>query len=272
MTSSRPMDITLATHSYTLADPRDGKRSITVHLHRPPGWRSDGPVLVVMHGRNRNGRDYRDWFVDDANRFGFLVVAPEFAEAQYSHDDYNYGAMIASGGSITPRESWLWPVVDHVFRDASARQGATRGRYFLFGHSAGGQVVHRLATFAWSPLIERAIAANPGSYTLPVTDEDFPFGLRNAPPVDLRTFFSRPLLIQLGDADNDPNHNQLPREPGAMRQGPHRFARGHHYLEVARREAQRLGVPLAWKLETVPGVAHEAQKMAPFAARALFAR
>jgi poly(3-hydroxybutyrate) depolymerase len=267
----RDMDITLGSGRYTLADPRDGKRSITVHYHRPSNWRGDGPVLVVMHGRNRNGADYRDWFVADAQGYGFLVVAPQFAEAQYAHDDYNYGAMLRDG-RIAPRESWLWPVVDHVFRDAAARAGATRGRYFLFGHSAGAQVVHRLATFAWSPLIERAIAANAGSYTLPVGDEDFPFGLRKAPPVDLRALFSRPLLVQLGDQDTDPNHEQLPREPGAMRQGPHRFARGHHYLEVGRREAARLGDPLAWEVEIVPGVAHEAAKMAPFAARALFAR
>lgn len=51
--------------------------------------------------------------------------------------------------------------------------------------------------------------------------------------------FSRPLLLLLGDADIDADHPQLPREPDAMKQGPHRFARGHHYFETARREAAR---------------------------------
>jgi hypothetical protein len=55
-----------------------------------------------------------------------------------------------------------------------------------------------------------------------------------------------------------------------MRQGPHRFARGHRYMETARKEAARLGVPLMWRLEIVPGVAHSGRDMAPFAARELF--
>lgn len=55
-----------------------------------------------------------------------------------------------------------------------------------------------------------------------------------------------------------------------MKQGPHRFARGHHYFETARREAARLGVPLAWELAIAPGVAHSAEHMAPHAARHLF--
>jgi hypothetical protein len=55
-----------------------------------------------------------------------------------------------------------------------------------------------------------------------------------------------------------------------MRQGPYRFARGRNYFETARREAERLGVPLAWRLSIVPGVAHSGQNMAPHAARELF--
>ncbi len=158
-----------------------------------------------------------------------------------------------------------------MFEDASARAGSTRGRYFLFGHSAGAQVVHRLVTFAWSPLIEGVVAANAGSYTLPVRYEAFPYGLDGPGiDIDLRALFSRPICIHLGDRDNDPNHEQLPREPGAMRQGAHRFARGHNYLEVGRRTAAEAGVPLEWRVAIAPGVAHSGKEMAPFAARELF--
>lgn len=114
--------------------------------------------------------------------------------------------------------------------------------------------------------------ANAGSYTMPVPDESFPFGLAGSPVGDaeLRALFSRDVLVLLGDADNDPNHPELPREPEAMRQGSHRFARGTRYFETARREANRLGMPLAWRLATAPGVAHSAAEMAPHAARHLF--
>jgi poly(3-hydroxybutyrate) depolymerase len=227
---------------------------------------------MVMHGRRRNGGDYRDYFAAESDRHGFLVVAPEFAEPQYPHPRaYNYGDMVDASGIIRPREEWIFPVLDLVFREARARMKATRDRFFLFGHSAGSQLVHRLATFGWLDSIERAVTANAGSYTMPARGERFPFGLDGVAVSDdaLRKLFSRPLIVLLGDRDIDPNEPDLPREPEAMRQGPNRFARGHRYFETAQREAARLGVPLAWRLAIAPGVAHSGRDMAPFAVKEL---
>ena len=227
---------------------------------------------MVMHGRKRNGDEYRGYFAGEAERAGFVVVAPNFSEADYPHPyAYNYAGMCDAKGEMLPRAQWLFPVLQSVFEDARSRLGSKRDRFFLFGHSAGGQLVHRLATFGWLPGIERAIAANSGSYTLPVHGEAFPFGLDGTPmnDDDLRRLFARPLTLQLGDRDVDVDDPELPREPGAMKQGPHRFARGHHYFDVAKREAARLGVPLAWKLVVTPGVAHSGHDMAPFAVREL---
>jgi poly(3-hydroxybutyrate) depolymerase len=258
---------------YLLADPRGHGREITVFTHRPASWTPASPVVIVMHGRNRNGADYRNWWVEAAERHGALVAVPEFAETAYPHPEtYNYGAMFGPRGDLRPRAEWLFPVVDHVFDDVRRRTGSHAERYFLFGHSAGGQVVHRLATFGWSERIVRAVAANPGAYTMPDTSQPFPFGLQGTGfgLEDVRSLLSRPLLILLGEADNDPEHHQLPREPGAMRQGPHRFARGKHYFEAGRREAARLGVDFGWTIATVPGVAHSGEHMSAAAARALF--
>jgi poly(3-hydroxybutyrate) depolymerase len=259
-------------NSYGLADPRDAGREIAVHLHRPATFNAESHILMVMHGRGRNADDYRDYFVPESDRRGFLVVAPEFSAAQYPHPQaYNYANMRDGDEAMLPRGQWLFPVLEAVFRDVRSRVGSRRERFFLFGHSAGGQLVHRLATFGWLDSIERAIAANSGSYTMPTLAERFPFGLDGTSITDdeLRAVFARPLTIQLGDADVDVNDEHLPREPGAMAQGPHRFARGHRYFDVAQREAQRLGVRLAWRLAIAPGVAHSGQNMAPFAVREL---
>lgn len=260
---------------YVLVDPRGGdRREIVVHTHRPASFKSTSPIVMVMHGRNRNGGDYRDWWVSSAEEYGALIVAPEFSEAQYAHPhEYNYAAMVDAGGRARPRGDWLFPAIDHVFDDARGRAGGQAQRYFLFGHSAGGQLVHRMITFAWSPRIERAVAANSGSYTLPALDEDFPFGLRGTGLSESarREVFARPLLVLLGENDVDPDDESLPRDPGAMRQGAHRFARGSHYYEVGRREAQRLGVPLGWRIATVPAVAHSGEQMSPAAAKHLLA-
>lgn len=268
------MEIPAGAGAFTLCDPRPGpRREITVFTYRPASYRPESPILIVMHGRNRNGVDYRNWFGAEAERCGFLVAAPEFPEAAYEHPwEYNYGAMIRADGTWRPRGEWVVNAVEAVFDEVVRRSGSTRKGYSLFGHSAGGQLVHRMATLSWPARLERAVSANAGSYTMPTREERFPFGLLGTPVDDaaLKVLFARDLLVLLGDADNDPHHYQLPTEPEAMRQGPHRFARGQRYMEVARREAARLGVPLAWAMAIAPGVAHFAELMAPHAARELF--
>jgi len=269
------MSLALNASKYSYPDPRPGPlREITVHAYRPASFTRSSPIVVVIAGRKRNAGEYRDYWIADAERRGLLIVAPEFGEAQYAHPHtYNYGAMCRADGTFAPREEWIFPVIEGIFQDARRRAQSTRERYFLSGHSAGAQLVHRMVMFGGGALsYERAIAGNAGSYTLPLADEDFPFGLRKSGLGDeeMREMFARPLEIHLGERDVDPNDGQLPREPAAMRQGPHRFARGRHFMETALREAGRLGVPFRWCVGIVPGVAHSGQMMAPFAARAFF--
>src|SRR3546814_9157712 len=84
------------------------------------------------------------------------------------------------------------------------------------------------------PLIDIAISANAGSYTMPVVDVDYPFGLRGA-PVDeagLKRALAMPLVVLLGTADNDPHHPSLPDQPEAMAQGPYRLRSEEHTSEL----------------------------------------
>lgn len=67
--------------------------------------------------------------------------------------------------------------------------------------------------------------------------------------------------VLLADRDNDPEASNLRNTDGAQARGPHRFARGHHYFEVARERARELGVEFGWQLDTVPDVAHEFRRM-----------
>jgi poly(3-hydroxybutyrate) depolymerase len=266
--------IAAGSSQHVLADPRPGpRREITVFTHRPASFTPDSPVVLVIHGRGRNGADYRDWWVESSERHGALIVTPEFSERHYPHPDaYNYGGMFSPDRRLNPRAEWLWSVIDQVFEEARRRAASRAERYSLFGHSAGGQVVHRLATFGWSQRIERAIAANSGAYTMPELQAEFPYGLggTGSDEATLRALLARPLMVLLGEADNDPNHDQLPREPAAMKQGPHRFARGHHYFEAGKRAAERLGVSFGWRLATVPGADHSGKLMSPAAARHFF--
>jgi hypothetical protein len=75
-----------------------------------------------------------------------------------------------------------------------------------------------------------------------------------------------PLVIFAGDRDIEPAAANLPKHPTAMQQGPHRFARAHHYLESGRAAAAALGVACNWRLVVVPGVGHDGMRMSAFAA------
>ena len=60
--------------------------------------------------------------VEESERRGFLVVAPQFAEAEYPHPHaYNYGRMMEKDGTLLPRGRWIFPMLGEVFRDARFR-------------------------------------------------------------------------------------------------------------------------------------------------------
>lgn len=108
------------------------------------------------------------------------------------------------------------------------------------------------------------LLANAGWYTLPDIDTEYPYGLKNAATntSNLGAAFSKNVVILLGDQDNDAKHGSLRKTPQAMEQGPHRYARGFNFFDIGQRNAQKLGVPFTWRIESVPGVAHSNAGMA----------
>lgn len=242
---------------------------LVVHLYRPEKWTLDAPVLFVMHGRQRNGAEYRDQWVAEGDRHGLLIVVPEFDNANFPGTAaYNWGGVVDEAGKARPAGTWAFGVIDDVFDAVRQRTGARRERYALYGHSAGAQFVHRLLLMARSARAEAIVTANAGSYTMPAGDVAFPFGLGGSgvSDADLKRAFGRPVTVLLGDADTDPDSKSLPRQPGAMAQGPHRFARGQLFFKTAREKAAELSTPFAWKLVTVEGVGHSNSGMARKAA------
>lgn len=245
-------------------------REIPLWLYKPERHGPDDRIVVVMHGMSRNADAYRDAWAEPAERHNLMVVAPEFSDAAYPETyDYNYGNMVTPDGVLLDRKQWLFPLVEKIFAFVRDRSGSRRETFGLYGHSAGGQLVHRLVTFAWTPAIERAITANAGSYTMPDFDVSYPFGLKGThfADADLPVLLSRPLTVLLGEQDCDPTHHNLPRQPEAMAQGPHRFARGQAYF-AAGRAAAGVGA-FNWRIDTVPGVAHSNPGMAAKAAAIL---
>ncbi|BDG72193.1 alpha/beta hydrolase [Roseomonas fluvialis] len=244
-----------------------------VWFHRPAGWTAAGKVGVVMHGLQRDADRYRDEWRPLSDRDGFLLLVPEFGREKFPGTRwYNFGNLQDEAGRAMPPEAWSFHAFDRVVAAAMQAAGATRPGYVLYGHSAGAQFVHRFLLLTGAPRAEAVVIANSGSYTLPRFDRPFVEGLGGtaADPAVLRAVFARPVILQLGEADTDPNHASLPRQPWAVAQGSHRFARGWHFFDTSRRAAAEAGAPFAWRVVTVPGVGHSNAGMAEAAAPLLF--
>jgi len=232
---------------------------------RPPGWVPGRPVVAVLHGLNRDAERYRDAWVAEAERDNVLLMVPEFSASKYPGNAwYQFGGVVDAANQPRPREAWSLFALDRAVSAVQRAAGAPEGPFTLYGHSAGAQFVHRYLLLTGAPRAGLVIIANSGSYSEPDLARPFPAGMQGA-PVDeavLREAMAHPVIIALGEEDNDPNHRTLPREAWAVAQGPHRFARGQHFFAMARDAAARLGAPFAWRLLTVPGVAHSNAGMA----------
>lgn len=252
-----------------------GGRQITVWSYRPQTVRAQTPVLFVMHGVQRDGARYLlDW-VDFGRRNNQIIVVPEFDAVNFPGSNaYNHGNFRGALGNFLPREQWSFSVIEPLFDAVRARTGTEVDRYRIYGHSAGAQFVHRFVLFMPEARYSLAVSANAGSYAVPDLSISYPFGLKDTPlsEADLVRALQRPLTILLGTADNDPAHPNLPDQPGAVAQGPHRVARGEHFFAAARRAALGRNVRLRWQLGYAEGIAHDNAGMARNAERLLDGR
>jgi hypothetical protein len=225
--------------------------------------------VFVHHGVTRNGPDYRDYWLPHVDAGAMLAIAIEFPEASFpEYLWYNFGNLHTKDGIPNPRERWTFGIDTRLFAALRAQGLTTTTRYGLFGHSAGGQYVHRMLSFGYREQVAVAVSANAGTYAMPDLSIDWPWGLgaTELTPIDLSGLLGFPLTIMAGTEDNKTTGRFFPGGNKSMRQGPHRHARAHTYLAVGRKAAAEHGVPLAWHVIDVPNVGHDGRRMSDAAA------
>ena len=254
-------------------------RPITVLTYRPTEYNAESPILFVMHGNGRTADNYRKVWVSIAKKHNALLLVPHFSRdngfPESSH--YNLGNMFDMDKdenilASNPENKWSYSLIDPIFDFVVDKMGNKSTAYFIYGHSAGSQFVHRFLFFKPNAKVRKAVCANAGWYTMPDLNVKFPYGLGGTDYSlsVLGKFLGKDVTILLGDKDVDTNHRSLLRTPQAMQQGAHRFARGNNFYEACRLKAQSLGVTFSWGLQEVPGAAHSNAAMAPGAAALLF--
>lgn len=268
---------------------------IRVHYYMPRSFSRNAPILLVLPGAGRNSDDYRNTWIETARRKNVLVAALGYPEETYDFAAYHMGGVIKNltfvsapsreRGVIRLRDedivfdlnpvshTWLFNDFDRVFGVIAQACGSERAGYDIFGHSAGGQILHRLALLFPPSRARRIIAANAGFYTLPDFRAPPPTGVKGL-GVTQGTFaraFSRNVTILLGEHDNsDTAGGTMLHTPKIDEQGLGRLTRGRTFYTQCRDMAARLETPFRWGYKVVPNVGHDYRAMSAAAAQALY--
>jgi pimeloyl-ACP methyl ester carboxylesterase len=244
-------------------------RPLDVYTYRPRACDSRCPIVFVMHGVKRDASHYRDYWELPADRHRVIVVAPTFAQKQWPRAAaYNLGDM----ADQADREKWAYSAIEHLFDEVRDGQDG----YAIFGHSAGGQFVQRMALFRADNRATAMVAANPGWYAMPEWRKDrgdaFPYSMQGSPAgePELRQALGKRFVLLLGERDDDPEDHNLNTSSGARRQGASRVERGENFFKAATAAAQDLGTRFAWEMHEVPDTAHDGEAMSRIAAAILF--
>jgi hypothetical protein len=251
---------------------------VTIYTYRPASASSNSPIWVVMPGARRDAArhlafDYYDTWRPLAEQYGAILLVPEFTAEKWPGSwTYNLGNVRGRHLEPMPWRQTSFYVVEEAFRMAAHSLGSSRRKFSMFGHGAGSQFIQRYVLHSGCRMIDRAVSANPGWYMLPDSEYKFPFGLRGAPigGSTLRNAFACNFTLLLGTGDT--NYAGLRNDPAALAQGKTRYDRGLFYFDRARADAARIGARFRSRQSEVPGVGHEASRMAPAGAAILAGR
>lgn len=273
--------------------------TISIYYHQPASFSNNSKILLVIPGAGRNADDYRDSWVEASEKHDVLIVSPSYAEKNYNYGDYHLGGVVkdlnlTKGVSfkkgtnqvhideeivefhVNPeRGAWMFNDFDRLFEMIKETTGSKQKKYDMFGHSAGGQILHRFVLFFPESKADRILASNAGTYTLPDVTTDFPFGIKNLKIEEksLKRSMKKQLVMFLGELDNDTEtRGRMLRSETADKQGTNRLARGTHFFNYSQDLSKSKGWRSNWQIEVVSGVGHDQKNMAAAAAKFLYGK
>ena len=161
-------------------------------------------VLVALHGIGGDGAGFSAPLLDQAERNGWVLVAPTFGYGDW-HDPEQ----------VRRDDAYFIPQLKALLDSLPARTGLQmRPRALLYGFSRGGQLAHRFAEFYPRSVLGVA-SFSCGTFTLPYTSAPpgtnlslaFPYGLADVQrytgrPLDLEGLRQVSFLIGVGAGDN----------------------------------------------------------------------
>jgi pimeloyl-ACP methyl ester carboxylesterase len=267
-----------------------------------------------IHGAgdwHRPGAVHRiEQFKDIADRENLVLVAPAFdVELNWEPnwpDDFDQYGRFKDPRIVKGRYLWDFVGLLNGWGDARADRKLieifdvfnqhlmTRERFHLYGHSGGAQFALRFALF-YPELLDKVAASSPGTFTFPLFDVDYPYGLnmRNLPKTypaitdydgidldfnqlrqKLAAMLDLHLILTVGQLETWEDH------PDLAWQGFSTLDKAINYYDVMALEAQALKdqgfrdseSPFLFEFHVLPGVAHDSGASGAAVGRLMFPR
>jgi len=248
----------------------------------PKGLSEEPALIVAVHGSLGEGDTALETAVATArnwqwvaDRHGAMVIAPAFDRPRYQGPAGGYRGTFG-------RDLMADQFVNFLVDRHREILPASKGRFFLFGHSAGGQFVSRYVVLH-PERVRKAVISAPGTLAFPSPDIPWADGMAPikrwlrwpgqpaasrfafTPPKDgWREAVQRPILVVVGALDN-PDTLPILHQPGRTRHERIRI-----WVDAMQAMAEREGVPSALRLKIIDDVAHHSRPMLPHAATFFF--
>lgn len=173
-------------------------------VYVPSGYtrEREWPLVISVHGTDGHADPYEKMWRNDAEKYGFVVLAPYFDTPTFPFYDLLQLDDVRSDLRLLD----IVTVLDGLLSLSSEK-------FYLFGHSKGGQFVTRFV-YMHPNRIMKAAACGSGNYILPSEDEYFPNGVRRHPFMraserfDMEAVLNVPLAVVLGARELDRRKKQ----------------------------------------------------------------
>ena len=251
-------------------------KTFSIYTYRPSCSSYQG-IAFIHHGVSRNADSYRDAAIQLAKAECLLIVAPLYTEGSFPSDSYQRGGVaVDDGGPLAPESAWGTRFVAGMIAWARAQAGDPNAPYALYGHSAGGQFLARVAAYEATDNslpagLERIVVANPSTWVrasgvdqddgapvdLNVSYDAIPYGFEGFPNrvQNLKEYLALPITVYIGSNDTV-RDSDLATGSYADAQGQNRRKRAENAFAEAQAAAAALGVPFNWTKVYANGCGH----------------
>jgi hypothetical protein len=240
-------------------------------------------ILVIAHGMLSKkdkasdvAKKYLSRWIRYADEYDLLLIAPVFDTPRFGNLGGGFGGYRNLFGKYTPADTFVNKIVNRY----SEKTSSGSKRFYLYGHSAGGQFVNRYVVTHPENII-RAVISAAGRYSYPDTSSEWPYGAGNLSKIlkwkdgtkkrvnithHLRNYAlaANKVSIVIGSKDI----KTQPKRPAHM--GNTRIEIAKSWANQMNLNAKRYGINGSVNVQVIPGIGHSSSKLTPHCAQTLF--